>query len=101
MSSVHETGADPATGIPSLDCNAESSERKLDDRGTPVATEMRWPRFVAHSPLEPQACLPRVYRDIGLYKKSKFFYGPVSPNFCARRSVMMILKPSKTAVVLI
>ena len=32
----------------------------------------------------------------GLNKKSKFLQGPVSPNFCARRSVMMILNLSKT-----
>ena len=32
----------------------------------------------------------------GLKKKSKFSQGPVSPNFCARRSVMMILNLSKT-----
>ena len=61
----------------------------------------------------------------GVNQKTKFLYGPVSSNFCARRSVMMILnlseslakplchgktehgifvkfkKPSKTAVVLI
>ena len=29
-----------------------------------------------------------------LNKKSKFLYGPVSPNFCTRRSVMMILNLS-------
>ena len=28
--------------------------------------------------------------------ESKFLYGPVSPNFCARRSVMMILNLSKS-----
>ena len=32
----------------------------------------------------------------GLNKKSKFLQGPVSPNFCARRSVMMILNLSET-----
>ena len=32
----------------------------------------------------------------GLYKKSKFLYGLGSPNFCARRSVMMILNLSKS-----
>ena len=32
----------------------------------------------------------------GLNKKSKFLYGPVSPNFCARRSVMMILNLSES-----
>ena len=31
-----------------------------------------------------------------LNKKSKFLYGPVSPNFCARRSVMMILNLSES-----
>ena len=41
-----------------------------------------------------------------LTKKSKFLYGPVSPNFWARRSVMMILNLSSlknraTAVVLL
>ena len=32
----------------------------------------------------------------GLYKKMKFLYGLVSPNFCARRSVMMILNLSES-----
>ena len=32
----------------------------------------------------------------GLNKKSKFLQGPVSPNFCARRSVMMILNLSES-----
>ena len=31
-----------------------------------------------------------------LNKKSKFLYSPVSPNFCARRSVMMILNLSES-----
>ena len=34
--------------------------------------------------------------DYGKTRKSKFLYGPVSPNFCARRSVMMILNLSES-----
>ena len=52
------------------------------------------------------ACLERFVKILNLSenvrskfllnKKSKFLQGPVSPNFCARRSVMMILNLSET-----
>ena len=32
----------------------------------------------------------------GVNQKTKFLYGPVSSNFCARRSVMMILNLSES-----
>ena len=35
----------------------------------------------------------------GLFKKMKFFYTHVSPNFCARRSIMMIMVCSGSVVV--
>ena len=34
--------------------------------------------------------------ELGDLKVDKFLYGPGSPNFCARRSVMMILNLSKS-----
>ena len=39
-------------------------------------------------------CKPAVSKRLN--KKSKFLYGPESPNFCARRSVMMILNLSES-----
>ena len=57
-----------------------------------------WPR-PEQSHLLPEACSPdgtdkrRQQRQTA---KSKFLYGPVSPNFCARRSVMMILNLSES-----
>ena len=64
-SSPHEPGKVltlPCMQHSPLDGNDESLEqnRNWDDRGSPVATEIRWPRFliksVAHSPRAPK-CL--------------------------------------------
>ena len=83
-----------------LDSLPVSPSRVLRATGTspyhlvPKHHRAKWPR-IEQSHLLPEACSPNCTNN---RQQIKFLYGPVSQNYRARRSIMMILNSSESLV---